>query len=310
MTYPTLQTLLEAEADTPRTRSTPIDIDAAQLWLFTNAPQQYDALLTGTGGTLYRGNASAPSTSCLLADPTTSVRRSSGNSDLYRAILDAANPDWPERGRSLIVTTDIHYAKAFGTVFHVIPPDDAVVAYVGVSDIWRTGAQLVSEIPVSIRFMVARSPRLSDHKTSLQWKTFTDTTTKMQNNQFTSLDQWRAAFVELHQALHQMLDLLGPSDAAKVRERLEHWQMMHYSQHKFLDQARGLLIDWFEHPQPTYDIVGQLVRVMKYPNLGNFSKATGAAPPQLLGSEAWVASECLLVPLKMMDELLSPPEDL
>lgn len=131
MAYNTIRTLLE---DT----QLPADIVS---WLERHAPEQFAALKRYGATPLYRGiKGGRVSADAQLVDSSGLYRPARNVGDFYKHLLSAANPDWPDRSYSTICTTSRHTARLYGDMgtYHIIPPDDAVIAVLGWDDLHAT----------------------------------------------------------------------------------------------------------------------------------------------------------------------------
>lgn len=130
MNYPTIERLLEAtEAKLP-----PSVVD----WLRKNAPIQYESMLSGNGVPLLRGFARMQMTVPHVVTPPNKYRPAANTGDLYKVLMDLSNPDFPRRGYSTVCTTSYGKAGEYGTVWHLIPPDNCKVGEVNAEDMWDT----------------------------------------------------------------------------------------------------------------------------------------------------------------------------
>ncbi len=86
---------------------------------------------------LYRGMID--SGDLILGDTTGMRRISSGGIQFINVLVDDILPEWskfPKRKQSFICTNDFDYAKGFGTVYHVIPLNNAMLAVAPEEDFW------------------------------------------------------------------------------------------------------------------------------------------------------------------------------
>ena len=109
-------------------------------WVKQHAPRQYE-LLKGGEARFFRGvqgTHNSASKSVIMTAPS-KYRPAKNTGDMYKVLLDACNPDWPRRGWSTVVTTDVHQAGYYGTPVIIIPPDSTIVGCVNKEDLHDTG---------------------------------------------------------------------------------------------------------------------------------------------------------------------------
>jgi len=86
---------------------------------------------------LYRGFT--PNDDFGIIDTNKGKERKSAHTDNYYTLLFDNLPSWkkyPKRSRGLVCSTDMQYASNYGSVFYVIPFDDAKIAVAPSHDIW------------------------------------------------------------------------------------------------------------------------------------------------------------------------------
>jgi len=77
-------------------------------------------------------------------DTTRSERQSSNTSNHYTLLIDNSPyfVGWPKRSKSLICSTDPHYANSYGTLYAIFPADGTNIAVCPKQDIWETNISL------------------------------------------------------------------------------------------------------------------------------------------------------------------------
>jgi hypothetical protein len=84
-----------------------------------------------------RSTRSKAGATMFQVDPSKTMRKSQNTSNYYTMIWDH-HPDWigwPKRSQSFIGTSDLKYARDYGTAFAVIPYDGVKVGVVGRDDL-------------------------------------------------------------------------------------------------------------------------------------------------------------------------------
>lgn len=140
MTYPTLQKLTEATKVLP-SDSLPFHV---QHWLETHAPKQLAYYNANREGLLFRGREGR-SAKPNIYEPRNSYRDSKDATNLYKMLLNVANPDWPSRDYAIICSTDEETASAYGDTHIVIPADDQLLAVSHYSDVAEQGADEIAD---------------------------------------------------------------------------------------------------------------------------------------------------------------------
>lgn len=105
-------------------------------WAHTNCRKVMHEIMTEREATasIFRGVRGA--SGIRIVEPSKAARPAKNTADLYRCLMDYANPSWPRRSRSVVCSYGDH-ACAYGTVGAVIPADDALCASTGtVVDVW------------------------------------------------------------------------------------------------------------------------------------------------------------------------------
>lgn len=97
---------------------------------------------------LYRGVREPPIRFGIMDTRQHATRKARNTSDLYRCLMDDANYDWPQRGKSAVCSTQYSYAKGYGKLCIVIPADNSECAATaeGSVDIWHSGMQDFNEL--------------------------------------------------------------------------------------------------------------------------------------------------------------------
>lgn len=294
MTYPTLHSLLESSK-----RHRELSIEDSAKWLQANAPKQLGQVASDTSshysfGRLWRGVDSYPRNTGVIVDPTTSLRRAREISDLYRIVLDAANPSFPSRGHSLITTTSVDTASEWGDVFCVFPPDDAVVGYVGQRDMWYTGVQAISMVVDAIAWNLdgiiqSLIPRESPHHDLARQgvETVRQAINQLHRDESADVDSWRSTFTRVGAHLAKLFALIGidPKDIA------EQYQTPTNAEKPSESAVRKIIARWLS--DPSNDLMDGLIEHARYSNHG-ISKMRATDLPEG-DSEVWIGEPSMVI---------------
>lgn len=312
MRYPHIQSLLESQPEALPTRSVSVSREKAIAWMEQHAPIQWAKALASDIGEdgyistpIYRGVRDRDAAPYSTVDPTKSLRTSKSDADLYRVLLDAAHPDWPQRGYSVIGATDHRIASVYGTAHHMFAPDDAMIVDLGADDIWTTGMQDISAMAIRIKeraTQIAYNRIKAVENQGVDGAELADSIEEAMDEMIlvaaplahsnagvgtktahplTSLDDWRKGFVSFHKELHILMKLIpGGMDA------LIHWIDN--------DTAHGVFAQWLQHS--SFDLIGALLRVAKSAYDGaRLVVASEFVASEYYASEVWVEAECLLI---------------
>lgn len=90
-----------------------------------------------TNTTLYRGMKKHFAYG--YVDPTKHIRKSKNTSNYYTILFDEILPswkNWPKRSKSVICSTSITEARAYGIIYRVYPFNDSKIGMTSYQDIW------------------------------------------------------------------------------------------------------------------------------------------------------------------------------
>lgn len=303
------------------TRSRQTDITTAIQWARQHAPQQLKRLMglalkyqnvgeslnaldeVAELGCLYRGvDTTSP---IMLVDPTQHRRMAANTGDLYRVVIDAANPNWPQRSSSLVCTTDPYRAGDYGSVVLVIPRDDAQIGCVNQSDMWDTKLQLISEFSEAIVIKLYRTvadildsdPDYLIVHENLTSPTDTVQTATWWDRQYAEFkDHIVSAFeaqygkqyrTELRKVLRNCANLADPGPSTRIDHRI-----------------LGAIIKWMDDDSMT-SLISYLAPLCRYED----HKMTLVSPASLASGkgrgECWVSSPCLLIDIDAVPTVLA-----
>jgi hypothetical protein len=93
------------------------------------------------GGLLFRGFNELPTRKEIpvTIDPSKGLRTSLSSNNLYQLMMDSSESlsKYPSRSKSLICTTDLRSAAAYGLVYAVIPKKEAIICTSGKTDLYH-----------------------------------------------------------------------------------------------------------------------------------------------------------------------------
>jgi hypothetical protein len=126
-------------------------------WAHANCRQAMQAILMDLEGnpTIFRGIPPYESTNPTLVrivDTHRTARPARNTSDLYRCLIDYANPSWPNRSHSAICSYQRGRASNYGHLGCIVPADDAKCASTleTVGDFWELGVTTVNTFVSSL----------------------------------------------------------------------------------------------------------------------------------------------------------------
>lgn len=301
MTYPTITALLETGS-----RYQPLTLQQTAEWLQTNAPKQLRKVTLRSDealGEIWRGVKNGehyPKDGAVLVDPSTTIRRALGMMDIYRILLDEANPNWPARGSSIIASTRRAYAGSFaydGAAFCVFPPDTADVGFVGHDDIWSLGVQHVSRVADQLTWSLHRAIETAMRDLDIQPPSESQVsamaTVMGRAQSHTTADEWRRTFANLRALLTKASGDL-PLDAL-ADAYLDNGDMPAGGSPTgagVYANTRREIANWIR--DPAYDVAGGLMATLKY---GNYQTVQMFKPYDLpsVDSEVWMDAQSLII---------------
>lgn len=295
MTYPTLQSLLTESRSTGR-----MNLVDALVWLQENAPKQLARFIRSLDQietAIYRGYQVVPS-ACRLVDPTTSVRSSTEAMDIYRVLLDEANPDWPKRGNSVIGTTNAEYAESFGAVYHVIAPDNANVGCIGHEDLWATNIQRISDalhlVPHAVADVVSGEPGPAYDKVR---ETLVAAVAPMNRARGVTLDEWRKLLNDLRGVVVEIVTSHADGDVtvSDVADAINLHDNSGGRPQRVAMRITNAVRAWVVGD---VDLIDALLPICDYSTLSSsasLQKAGDMSPDDGDTGEVWVGDVCLVV---------------
>lgn len=315
--YPTLNRLVES-------RSTTLTSEQAIQWLQTNAPRQLAQLRTLDDAWEHEGiwrglwRSAGP---VLLTDPTASPPRSAMNTgDLYKAVIDAANPKWPSRAKSVVGSTDSTRAEEYGTTYIMVPRDDAVIGCTGTSDMWDSKVNVISEIAGIYTWVIRwnlRKPYMqaveARGETPDLWDEFDVRAAALardgerSNRTAKPLQEWKRLLNELRSLVDRITKYSGADEAfadslQSFDDRARPGPTQSNRAHTIdLNEVHRVFVEWARAPASQYDLIDALIPICKYEALG--MRLTTPFNP--LPGEVWTESPCLLITPDALQALMT-----
>lgn len=201
-------------------------------------------------------------------------RSAKNTDDLYKQILDKANPSWPRRGYSTVCTTDEGRAEDYGNVNIIIPRDNTVIAAVGLADFWDTGTETINQHFGLLRYLL----RIENiHQSHGVQSSLTETLDMLEKSREVIIKENNT--VVLEQIFHQLTPFLN-------------------------EDVPQLLYKWYKNEIGSIkEFLNKLLDVCRYPNISSsFTKSTYIG--DLPEGECWFEGPFLLIPMsKSIDEV-------
>jgi hypothetical protein len=181
-----------------------VDVDVEKAVALLNAHCKNALWMLKENKPIWRGDRKVkfPKSGFKVVDTEATERRSQNTSNYYTVILDN-HPDrkqFPKRSRSFIASTDKSYASDYagggygaGSLFAVIPVDDAKIGVVNKDDMWSTLITLFGQktaIEDANRFF----QRIFDKKTSITIKDFIQFDKKLKSNDPVAVKRFNKIF--------------------------------------------------------------------------------------------------------------------
>lgn len=328
-------------------RSREISSAEAIMWLEHHAPTQYRQMMTW-GNTLIENpaNPADPPVRYFrgvrrpgllmpgfqLTDPTTQPRNAMNTSDIYRVILDAANPNWPQRGLSIIATTSPWRANSYGHTYVVFPPDDAVIGHVGEDDLWDLHVNCISEYVTTwasssyhyLKRAVSNAEEEPSEASDVDSIDVRDRLSKLaQNRQIIGqtgglsgvrvpkqLTEWKKILTDTHTQIHVLANLLGVTTTlvAYIESNLRVAMDNGHSKSQLAKQIGDIVTSW-ACERTNGDLIDQLIPLLRYETMGCVKRlATDPSIPDDAQGEVWISAPCLMVSHTRLRSLFGAPE--
>lgn len=318
--YPTINALLESTSRT-RTRTRTLSEAEALEWLQTNAPKQLEQFKRGFRPparwynikALWRGG-SGGSGPFVLTDPSSAPPRSAANiGDLYRVLVDEANPDWPRRDQGIVGSTDEDTAAGYGRVRVMIPADSAVVAAVGRDDMWDLSVEIASSFLArlvrAVEIIVYTShPDIEDEWGKLSKALVAPGAFRSGDRAPMSPDQWRASLGRLR----DIIDLIIKDDPATREGLKREWHTWAKDAVRYMPPDRmdfGAIVEAFTTfafgPDRSFDLIGALIPLYSYDRIPSMSKGPAVEMVETARGEVWTNAPCLLVDAAALQEMVT-----
>jgi len=259
---------LTASHDYGTPRSQPISKEVAMSFIQDKASDAA-SIYTKEGGYIYRGLQSNIE-SCLFNDPSKYDRMSKNTGNFYTVLFSEILPSWkkyPKRSKSLICSSSESGASSYGNPFAVFPQNGANIGVVPARDMWGGFQNSIGQHRLDLEDF-NRDFEFIFSELGIKSVDFSNKTTTLQ-------------------AISKLQEALDNIDPSKLSSRLRNMAAF-----DIIYPAKGKdLIKFFDtFLSPTKNGF-QLIKVGK---------------PLPENKEVWTDAPCVLVPLKMLGEVIPP----